>query len=249
MIMWRLRQYRIVILALAILLAWGLSFGVSWAEDASSSNYKVTNTQFGAGSGSGCSTSYCANSSAGTVGGNNGSSTSYQAQFTTQTPGSDTPLLEVIEDSGQVNLGIIDPNSTATVTNQVKVKAYNVSGYTLQISGAPPSQGYHSLTPLSTPTASHPGTEQFGINLAANTTPNVGTAPAQVPDSSFSFGVPTSNYGTANKFMYNDGDAIASSSSSSGETDYTLSMIFNVSYLTPGGQYTGAYNTVVVPVY
>lgn len=223
--------------------------GVAWAEDANSPNYKITDTQFGAGAGAGCSADYCANSSTGGLTNGNSSSTNYQAQFGTYSPGSSTPLLEVIENGGQISLGILSPTSTATATSEVKVRAYNIAGYTIQMSGASPSQGVHHLNTPSTPTTSQPGTEQFGINLVANTTPNVGAAPVQVPDSSFSYGTPESNYATTNKYMYNPGDAVASSPSSSGETDYTISMIFNISNSTPGGQYTGSYDAVVVPVY
>jgi len=79
----------------------------------------------------------------------------------------------------------------------------------------------------------------LGMNLAANTSPTTfGAVPVQIPDSTFSFGVATSNYNTANQYMYVNGDTIASSPKSSGETDYTISYILNITNITPGGTYT-----------
>ena len=46
-----------------------------------------------------------------------------------------------------------------------------------------------------------------------------------------------------------DGDVVASSDTSSSETDYTMSMIINVSNVTPGGRYNGVFSAVVVPLY
>jgi hypothetical protein len=233
-----------VFFAVVILLC---NFGVASAENAASTNYQVTDTQFGSGSVDGCSTSYCANGTAGDLTTGSAKSTSYQAEFGSDTQ--DMPLLEVIANGGNNNLGTLSSSSTATASTVVKVRAYEISGYTIQISGTAPSDGTHTLDNLSSPTASHAGTEQFGMNLEANTTPSVGTNPVQVPDSTFSFGTAASNYNTANEFTYNNGDIVAQSTSSSGETDYTISMIINISNVTPAGQYSGSYSAVVVPVY
>jgi hypothetical protein len=98
---------------------------------------------------------------------------------------------------------------------------------------------------LSTPTASIPGTEQFGMNLVANTSPiTFGANPSQNPSSVFSFGAAASGYNTANLYKYVQGSTIASSNSSSGETDYTISYIYNISNSTPGGYYL--FNDVLV---
>src|SRR5262249_36782928 len=126
---------------------------------------------------------------------------------------------------------------------------YLSNGYTLQISGAAPSQGTHHLTALATPTTSHQGAEQFGVNLVANSTPAVGANPVQVPSGSIGFGTVTDDYITPDLFKYVEGEPVAQSSTSNGETDYTLSMIINVSNITPGGRYTGVYSAVVVPTY
>jgi hypothetical protein len=103
---------------------------------------------------------------------------------------------------------------------------------------------------MSSTTASVVGTEQFGINLKANTSPiSFGSEASQAPDSSFAFGAATSGYNTANNFRYVAGEQIAGAARSSGETDYTISYIVNTSTTTPAGQYIGRQSLVAVGTY
>jgi hypothetical protein len=69
----------------------------------------------------------------------------------------------------------------------------------------------------------------------------------QVPGVTYSYGQAgngtgntpsTARYDQASQYMYRNGDVIAYSSKSSGETDYTISYIMNISNVTPGGRYT-----------
>jgi len=128
---------------------------------------------------------------------------------------------------------VLTTEKTATKTMIVRVRNYLSDGYTLQIVGSPPKVGGHTLATPTTPTGVHPGTEQFAINAVANTSPNVGADPLQVPSNQTSFGVVTDNYRTPNVFKYASGDVIARSSSASGQTDYTVSMVVNISNATP----------------
>jgi hypothetical protein len=245
------RQYRFV-LALALILPFGyVGEAHAGTPQSSSGNYSISEVQIG-GNGNAshdCSSSYCAQESVGGTSVGSASSASYAAQFGADT--TDVPLLEVIISGGNQNLGTLDPSTTATATFGVKVRSYLSAGYTIYATGAPPSQGEHSLKALDTacPCTSQPGAEQFGINLVANTTPNIGSAPVQVPSGTFSFGAVTADYDQSNLFKYHNGDAIAGSSASTGETDYTLSMILNISDATPGGHYTSDFSAVVVPAY
>lgn len=205
-------------------------------------------TQFGASSASQtCSTQYCAQTSIGSLAAGSSSSSGHTASFGPVT-GSD-PLLEVIVGAGDEDLGTLAAETTATATMTVHVRSYLSDGYTLQIVGDPPKYGSHTLATPSSPANSTPGTEQFGINLVANTTPHVGAGPVQVPDGQTSFGAVNDDYKITNKFMYHSGDTVAHSDSSSGETDYTVSMIVNISNTTPAGHYSGDFAAVVVPVY
>lgn len=222
--------------------------GVAAADTTSSTHYQATETQFGSGSGlHSCSSSYCGKISIGDNVVGSASSAHYKAQFGANTD--NVPLLEVITEAGEQNLGVLDTDHTATATRIVKVRTYLSSGYTIQVAGDTPSQGTHALTPISSPSTSHQGAEQFGINLVANSAPNVGADPVQVPTNQTSFGYVTDDYATANLFKYLNGDIVAKSDSSTGETDYTISIIINVSNTTPSGHYNGAFSAVVVPKY
>ena len=48
-------------------------------------------------------------------------------------------------------------------------------------------------------------------------------------------------------FKYANGDAVARSTVETGRTDYTISMVINVSSATPAGHYSADYSAIVVP--
>lgn len=248
------------ILAILVILAWmfgmpSVASATCGSQQSCSTDYGVNEVFFGSGGDlNDCSSSYCAKSSVGETGVGNTKSTNFQAQAGFNT--NRTPYIQFIVNNSNINLGVLSASSTATATGTFSVKTYLAGGYIVQLASNPPTStsGGHMLHALTTPTASSAGTEQFGINLVANTTicgapANFGTSPVQVPDSSFSFGVATSGYNTCGLFKYNNGDTIASSTSSSGETDYTISYIENISNSTPAGQYNFAQILVATSTY
>lgn len=243
-----------LLILLAVFLSVGSSTGSSmgtgtaFAVTSSSSNYQVTETQFNAGSSlQSCSGQYCAKTSIGDTAVGSAASADVTAQFGPIT--SKDPLLEVIVEAGASNLGVLTTEGTATKTTTVRIRNYLSGGYVLQIVGDPPKYNGHPLNTSSTPVPSVPGTEQFGINAALNTTPSVGAMPVQVPSDQTSFGVVAQNYRSANMFMFNSGDVVARSVTASGQTNYTISMIVNISSATPAGHYSGDFSAVVIPVY
>lgn len=232
---------------LAVFIPLGIG-GTAVAVTSSSSHYKVTETQFTSGTTvQSCSGSYCAKVSIGDAAVGDAANTSNVAQFGSIT--NSDPLLEVIVTAGQSNLGTLTTETTATKTTTVKIRNYLSGGYVLQIVGAPPKFNGHTLDTSDTPVQSVPGTEQFGINAVANTNPIVGANLVQVPSDQVSFGAVYDNYKNPNLFMFTSGDNVAHSTSSSGETDYTISMIVNISSGTPAGHYSGDFAAVVIPVY
>lgn len=100
---------------------------------------------------------------------------------------------------------------------------------------------------MATNDSSHPGTEQFGINLVANTSP--ASFGANPNNGDFGFGSVAENYNVANQFRYVSGDTIAKAEKSSGETTYTISYLVNVTGLTPGGSYASNQTLVVTGTY
>lgn len=192
------------------------------------------------------STSYRARASLGDTAVGNASSTNYQAYggFTT-TP---DPYIELTVNGINVDLGYLSTTATSYTSATFQVRTYLASGYVVVNGSDPPTNtagtGPHVMTNLTAPTAPAVGTEQFGINLVANTSPSVGAAPQQIPDSNFSYGAAATDYNTANQYKYVKGDTIASSPKSSGYTLYTVSYIYNISEVTPSGEYH--FNHVVV---
>jgi hypothetical protein len=205
-----------------------------------STNYAANEVFFGVG-GTGynneSSTHYSTQATVGETGVGNSKGTAYQTEggFNTQTD----PYLEFVVNPANIDLGVLTTASAGTATDTFLVKNYQSTGYAVINNATPPSDGSHTMTSLSSPTASSPGTEQFGINLVANTSPiSFGANPVQQPDSTYSYGQVAAGYGTTNQFKYVSGQEIAYSNSSSGETDYTMSFLYNISSATPTGLYT-----------
>lgn len=219
-----------------------------YADTTSSTHYTVTGAQFDSGSSAhSCSSSYCTQASAGDTVTGNTSSKDYGLSF--ESDPQKNPLIEVETVSGLQNLGNLDVTSTSATESLLKIKDYSTVGYFVQLNGPPPGQGTHQIDPITSPSSSHKGAEQFGINLVSNTDPLIGSNPVQSSTNPASYGLPTDNYDTPNLFMYQDGDTIAESKEGNGETDYTISMIINVSDTTPIGHYQGTFSTLVVPLY
>lgn len=200
------------------------------------------------------SASYKARASLGDTGVGNGASANFQAYggFTT-TP---DPYIEVTVTDPNVDLGILSSATTAATTATFSVRTYLASGYNVVNGSDPPvtGGGMHYLTNLTSPTASATNTEQFGINIAANTVPASLTVPSatpvvQVPSAAYSFGTAAAGYNTANFYKYVKGDTIASSSKSSGTTTYVISYIYNITPVTPAGVYIFRHSLVATSTY
>lgn len=214
------------------------------AAQSSSPNYQVNEVFFGSGGAlNDCSSHYCAKESLGETAVGDTSSPNYQAHAGFNTDRA--PFLQFIVDGTNTDIGVVSTSSATTTTGTFSVKNYLSSGYQVVTISNPPKYNTYTMQNLTSPTSSIPGTEQFGINLVHNTSPtSVGANPSQVPSSTFSFGAAASGYDTTNKYKYVPGDTIAYSNSSSGETDYTITYLYNISNVTPGGTY--GFNDVLV---
>lgn len=215
----------------------------------SSPNYSIDEDFVGGGGTvNSSSPSFSARDSIGAPVAGDSESTNNKTQSGATTDGD--PMLEFSVNSSSVALGSLLPSLTRTATSTFSVRNYTSHGYVVQVVGSPPSNGSHSLTNMATAAASAPGTEQFGINLVANTSPSAfGANPVQVPTSGYSFGVAASGYNTANNYRYNSGDVVASAPKSSGQTDYTVSYIANSSTKTPAGSYSGTQTFICTGTY
>lgn len=217
---------------------------VSVLAQSSSSNYMIEESYIGPGGQlDSSSASYKARASLGDTGIGNSSSANFQlwAGYTT----TDDPYIEMVVPADTEDVGLLTATSTGTADHTFYVRTYLASGYTVTSYSDPPTNNTYSLTNMSTAGASSQGTEQFGINLVANTSPTTfGANPSQYPDGSFGFGYAAAGYNTPNTYKYVKGETYAQSDSSSGRTDYTISYILNIQPLTPGGVYVMKHNLI-----
>jgi len=212
-----------------------------------SNSYGVDEVFMGSGGANDMSSSsYQGRASLGDTGVGNSASSSYQsyAGFTTTSD----PYIELIVNSINTDLGYLSTTNASTTTATFTVRTYLASGYTVVNGSDPPLNTQpptRYLNALASPTAYSAGTEQFGINLVANTAPTTfGANPQQIPGATYSYGAAATGYDTANVFKYVKGDIIASSASSSGSTQYTVSYMYSISEATPAGQYN--FNHIVI---
>jgi len=203
-----------------------------------SSNYQVNEVFFGAGGAlNDCSSSYCAKESLGETAVGNTKSTNYQAQAGFNS--NRNPYIQFVVNNSNTDVGGLSTGYTSTATSTFSVKSYLSDGYQVVTVSNPPVNNSYYIHNLTSPTTASAGTEQFGMNLVANTSPiTFGANPVQVPSSTFSSGAASSGYNTPNYYKYTPGSVIAYSNISSGETDFTISYIYNISNITPGGLYT-----------
>lgn len=222
--------------SLGLLLFLGLP-AIALAAQSSSNNYQVNEVFFGSGGElNACSTSYCSKQSIGETSVGNSSSANYQAQAGFNT--NREPYLEFTVSNTNVDLGTLTATTTKTATSSFSVKSYLAHGYVVSNASDAPTNGSYIMQTLSVPAPSQVGTEQFGMNLVANTDPIIfGANPSHTPDATFSFGQVGLDYSNNDLYKYQKGDVVAMSSQSSSYTNYTISYIFNVSNVTPGGSY------------
>jgi hypothetical protein len=210
----------------------------------SSTNYQLGEAFFGAGGELDASSpNYQAKEAAGELAVGDTSSANYQAHAGFNTDRQ--PYIQMTVGNTSQNLGALSTTSTTTTTATFSVETYLAHGYQVVNAAPPPTNGSYVMHAPSVPTASTIGGEEFGINLVANTFPtNFGSNLVDEPDNTFAYGEVTSNYDTPNYYMYAQGDTIADSVSSTSFTIYTISYIFNINHVTPGGTYT--FNDVLV---
>ena len=219
-----------------------------FAETLQSPNYKLDESSIGSDDSAQSSSANFKTDNGAAIGGlsiGNSASANYQVENGTKT--SPDPTLSVAITNAAVNFGSFSAGSATTATANFSISNYTSYGYAVQIVGKAPSNGDHTISPMTSSGASQAGTEQFGINLVANTQPiSVGANPDK---GQFGFGSAAPNYAVANEYRYVNGETIALAPKSSGITAFTISYLVNVNSLTAGGQYTSNQTIVVTGTY
>jgi hypothetical protein len=215
--------------------------GSSLFAQGTSNNFRIDESAIGPGgnleSNSANFSTEAGQQAIGGTGAVNSASTNFRGQGGSET--TDDPRLSCVLNNASINFGAFSTSVTLTANATFSVLNYTSYGYNVSMIGTSPTMGSHSLANMNPATTVSTGTEQFGINLVANTSPTAfGAFPVQVPDGTFSSGDAASGYDTPNNYKFVPGDTIASAAQSSGQTDYTISYVVNVSNNTPGGTYT-----------
>ena len=140
-----------------------------------------------------------------------------------------------------LDLGVLSSNSANKGQSQYAVATNDLTGYNVFATGTTMTSGNNTISSMSLPTASLPGTSQFGINLRANLIPAVGQDPVGLGT-----GVPSANYNIPNRFIYNDGDNISSSPLPSNYNRMTVSYLVNVPKIQPPGIYSTTITYIAV---
>jgi hypothetical protein len=231
---------------LVVFYAMGTSVNVRAEPSPQSPNFRFDESVIDAGGLiQSSSTNYKTDSALGDLGVGNAASTNFQVEAGSKT--TNDPALAFSVNTGTADFGSFSATTASTTTATFSVLNYTSYGYVVQIAGNAPTNGSHTIAALATNDSSHTGTEQFGINLVANTSP--ASFGANPDHGQFGFGAASANYGTANQFRYVSGETIASAPKSSGLTTYTISYLINVTSLTPGGQYTSGQTLIVTGTY
>ncbi len=170
--------------------------------------------------------------------------------------------------SGSVSFQeLFSPNYTSVATSQMAASTNAVSGYQITLLGPTLTSGTNSITAISTtPSTPTHGTDQFGMNLAANTTTtnagcgttyNCGALPTPASDGVSYFALASANYNTADTYYFvpNTTEVVATSGYPSGTTVgtdaqiYTSTYIVDVQGLTPAGTYTTTLTYICTPTF
>jgi len=115
-------------------------------------------------------------------------------------------------------------SAVASVAQTQMVAGTNAdTGYFIQVNGNTLTSGTNVIPNLVAQDVSRPGVSQFGMNLVANTDPQVGQAPGGTGT-----GQPANGYKTANSYKFVSGDTVALVNQPDEARRYTTSYITNV---------------------
>lgn len=143
-----------------------------------------------------------------------------------------------------LDLGELKKTSANTGISQYSAATNDVAGYTVSVFGTTMTSGTNTIPALTSPTASTPGTSQFGINLRDNSIPDVGAEPIGPGTVTLSSG-----YAIPNNFKFNPGDILSSSSLSTDFNRITISYLVNVAPNQAPGIYNATFTFVAVAAF
>lgn len=137
-----------------------------------------------------------------------------------------------------VALGTLSATAVRTGSHTILVGTNAANGVVVTYSGATLTSGANTIgacaANCTNAGGAGQGTEQFGMNAIANTSPSVGAACSGTPP----IAAAATNYATANSFRFVSGDTIVSSAGTINDTTCTISYIANITAATEAGSYS-----------
>lgn len=137
-------------------------------------------------------------------------------------------------ENNYTDMGMLSDKSTLLAQSQMAVGTNASGGFVITANGTPMSAGTNTIDSPSTPTESIQGSNQFGLNLVANSEPSVGSD----PEGTWANAVPSVDYNQPNRYKYVSGDVVAYSPNVSLMKKFTVSYIVNSSKSLRAGVYT-----------
>lgn len=138
----------------------------------------------------------------------------------------------------QLNFGEFSPATSSMGQSQLVAATNAQAGYNIFVGGTTMTSG-NNIIPAMTGQQSQVGTSQFGINLRANTIPDIGLDTVG-PGT----GNPTAPYNQVNSYRFVNNAAIATAPNAQDYRKYTVSYLINVS----DDQAPGVYSTTLTYV-
>lgn len=139
-----------------------------------------------------------------------------------------------------VNLGTLGTAVTGADTSTFSAATNATSGYDVYVHGTTLTSGSDTIDPMTSSNTSTQDSEEFGLNVRDNATPDFGSNP------SGGSGTGATGYNTADNFQFNDGDKVAQSTTSSNTTAFTVTYIANIAGATEAGAYQTVLNYTIV---
>lgn len=140
------------------------------------------------------------------------------------------------QNGNRLDLGELSNSVPRASTSQFAGATNDPLGYTVALLGTTMTSGNNIIFALPTPTASTAGASQYGINLRANSTPNVGQDPIGIGSST-----PAADYNIPNNFTFRNGSLTSSGSLPTDFNTFTVTYMVNI----PPGQPPGIYSTTI----
>lgn len=140
-----------------------------------------------------------------------------------------------------ISFGSLSADTAKTSKTELVLATNDEDGYSVFVSGTTMASGVDVIPALASAEVSRPGVNQFGINLSANKSPEIG-AEVIGPGT----GSPTTDYNIADRFKYVSGEQIITASGVNDYRKYTISYLVNISRSQPVGVYVATLTYIAV---